>query len=149
MCRCANFPVKFVFINPTFCVGSGVHLFQGWFCMYTCFINEAPGLLLSGPKSSFQIKVNFTFHLEIMVWRKTGEAQKSSVKFPKSVMIWGDFWHWSIVLSKGIKSKVNATIYQEILEHLCFNLLTSFMEMLISFLSRTFTQCQTHFQGVY
>ncbi len=23
-CRCTNFPVKFVFINPTFCVGSGV-----------------------------------------------------------------------------------------------------------------------------
>ncbi len=26
------------------------------------------GLLLSGPKSSFQIKVNFAFHLEIKVW---------------------------------------------------------------------------------
>ncbi len=33
-CRCANFPVKFVFINPTFCVGSGVRLFQGRFCAY-------------------------------------------------------------------------------------------------------------------
>ncbi len=63
------------------------------------------GLLLSGPKSSFQIKVNFAFHLEIKVWRKTGEAQnpsclKSSVKFPQSVMIWGASdicWCWSIV----------------------------------------------------
>ncbi len=50
------------------------------------------GLLLSGPKTSFQIKVNFAFNLEIEVWRKTGEAQnpcclKSSVKFPKSEMI--------------------------------------------------------------
>ncbi len=26
------------------------------------------GLLLSGPKSSFQIKVNFAFHLEMKVW---------------------------------------------------------------------------------
>ncbi len=26
------------------------------------------GLLLSAPKSSFQIKVNFAFHLEIKVW---------------------------------------------------------------------------------
>ncbi len=26
------------------------------------------GLLLSGPKSSFQIKVNFAFHLEIKIW---------------------------------------------------------------------------------
>ncbi len=50
---------------------------------------------LSGPKSSFQIKVNFAFHLE--TWsqslEKSGEAQnpcclKSSVKFPQSVMIW-------------------------------------------------------------
>ncbi len=36
------------------------------------------GLLLSGPKSSFQIKVQFAFHLEIKVWRKTGEAQNPS-----------------------------------------------------------------------
>ncbi len=77
------------------------------------------GLLLSGPKSSFQINA---FHLEIKVWRKSGEAQnpcslKSSVRFLKSVMIWG------VVTSAGvgqlclIKSKVNSAIYQEILEH--------------------------------
>ncbi len=51
------------------------------------------GLLLHGPKSSFQMKVHFAFHLEIKVWRKSEEAQnpcclKSSVKFPQSVMIW-------------------------------------------------------------
>ncbi len=63
------------------------------------------GLLLNGPKSSFQIKVkvHFAFHLEIKVWRKSGEAQnpsclKSSVTFLKSGMIWGDVcWCWSIV----------------------------------------------------
>ncbi len=52
------------------------------------------GLLLSGPKSSFQI---ITFYISFgnqgpRVWRKSGEAQnpcclKSSVKFPHSVMI--------------------------------------------------------------
>ncbi len=36
-CRCAN--VMFVFINPTFCVGSGVRLFQGRFCAYAMVIN--------------------------------------------------------------------------------------------------------------
>ncbi len=54
------------------------------------------GLLLSDPKSSFQMKVHFAFNLEIkvpIVRRKSGEAQnpcclKSSVKFPQSVMIW-------------------------------------------------------------
>ncbi len=63
------------------------------------------GLLLSGPKSSFPIKVHFAFHLEIKVWRKSGEVKnpsclKSSVKFPQSVMIWGcrDIcWCWSTV----------------------------------------------------
>ncbi len=47
------------------------------------------GLLLSGPKSSFQMISKFCIHLEIKVprvWRKSGEAQnpcwwKSSVKF--------------------------------------------------------------------
>ncbi len=43
-CRCTNFPVKFVFINPRFCVGSGVRLFQGRFCAYAMVINEAPGV---------------------------------------------------------------------------------------------------------
>ncbi len=82
------------------------------------------GLLLSGPKSSFQIKVNLLFIWKSRsgVWRKSGEAQnpsclKSSVKFLKSGMIWG------VVTSAGvgplcfIKSKVNAAVYQEILEH--------------------------------
>ncbi len=55
------------------------------------------GLLPSGPKSSFQMRASFVFHLETNVswiWRKGGEAHspsclKSSVKFPQSVMIWG------------------------------------------------------------
>ncbi len=31
-CRCANIPVKFVFINPIFCIGSVIRLFPGRFC---------------------------------------------------------------------------------------------------------------------
>ncbi len=53
------------------------------------------GLLPSGPKSSFQMRASFVFHLEtkFLVWRKGGEAHnpsclKSSIKFPQSVMIW-------------------------------------------------------------
>ncbi len=80
------------------------------------------GLLLSGPKSPFQMKVNFAFHLEIKVWRKSGEAQnpcclKSSVKFLKSVMIWGAVTSAGVGPLCFIKSKVNAAVYQEILEH--------------------------------
>ncbi len=39
---------------------------------------KRPGLLLSGPKSSFQINLNLAIHLEIRVWRKTGEAHNTS-----------------------------------------------------------------------
>ncbi len=84
------------------------------------------GLLLSGPKSSFQMKVNFAFHLEIKVrgrvWRKSGEAQnscclKSSVKFPQSVMIWAAMSSAGVGPLCFLKSTVNAAIYQDILEH--------------------------------
>ncbi len=56
------------------------------------------------------------------VWRKSGEAQnpcclKSSVKFPQSVMIWGAVTSAGVGPLCFIKSKVNAAIYQEILEH--------------------------------
>ncbi len=56
------------------------------------------------------------------VWRNTGEAQnpsclKSSVKFPKSVMIWGVVTSADVGLLCFIKSKVNAAVYPEILEH--------------------------------
>ncbi len=56
------------------------------------------------------------------VWRKSGEAQnlsclKSSVKFPKSVMISGTVTSADVGPLRFIKSKVNAAIYQEILEH--------------------------------
>ncbi len=75
------------------------------------------------------------------VWRKSGEAHnpcclKSSVKFPQSVMVWAAMSSAGVGPLCFLKSKVNAAIYQEILEQ-CFLLLTSFMEMLISFSCRT------------
>ncbi len=101
------------------------------------------GLLLSGLKSSFQIKVNFAFHLEIKVWsRKTGEAQnpsclKSSVKFPHSVMIWVP-WHLLVLVHCVLSSpKSMQPSTRRFWSTLCFHLPTSFMEMLISFSSRT------------
>ncbi len=80
------------------------------------------GLLLSDPKSSFQMKVNVAFHLEIKVWRKSGEAHnpcclKSSVKFPQSVMIWAAMSSAGVGPQCFLKSTVNTAIYQEIWEH--------------------------------
>ncbi len=76
------------------------------------------------------------------VWRKRGETQnpcclRSSVKFPQSVMIWAAMSSAGVGPLCFLRSTVNADIYQEILEHFSFLLLTSFMEKLISFSSRT------------
>ncbi len=69
-------------------------------------------------------------------WRETESMLKSSVKFPQSVMIWAAMSSAGVGPLCFLKSTVNAAIYQEILEHFML-LLTSFMEMLISFSSRT------------
>ncbi len=57
-----------------------------------------------------------------VVWRKTKETQnpsclKSSVKFPKSMMIWGAVTSAGVGPLHFIKSKVHAAVYQEILEY--------------------------------
>ncbi len=51
------------------------------------FINEAPGLLLSGPKSSFQMKVNFAFHLEIKVPESGGRVERHRIH-----VAWSPVW---------------------------------------------------------
>ncbi len=56
------------------------------------------------------------------VWRKGGEAHspsclKSSVKFPKSVMIWGAMSSAGVGPLCFLKTNVTAPVYQEIFEH--------------------------------
>ncbi len=64
-------------------------------CVLPGLRRRRTGLLTSGPKSSFQMRASFVFHLETKVLESGGRvvnliAQvKSSVKFPQSVMIWG------------------------------------------------------------
>ncbi len=101
------------------------------------------GLLLSGPKSSFQMsKFCISFGNQgPRVWRKGGEAHspsclKFSVKFPQSVMIWGamssagvgPLCFWKPMSLHPFTNKFWST--------LCFLLLTSFLKMLISYSSR-------------
>ncbi len=83
------------------------------------------GLLPSGPKSSFQMRASFVFHLEtkvLRVWRKGGEAHspsclKSSVKFLQSVTIWGAMSSAGVGQLCFLKTNVTAPVYQYILEH--------------------------------
>ncbi|KAI2650568.1 Transposable element Tcb2 transposase [Labeo rohita] len=56
------------------------------------------------------------------VWRKRGEAQnpcclRSSVKFPQSVMVWGAMSSAGVGPLCFLRSKVNAAVYQDVLEH--------------------------------
>ncbi len=83
------------------------------------------GLLLSGPNSSFQMKANFAFHLEIKVPESGGRVERHRIhvawspvwSFPQSVMIWAAMSSAGVGPLCFLKSTVNAAIYQEILEH--------------------------------
>ncbi len=83
------------------------------------------GLLVSGPKFSFQIKVNVAFNLEIKVPESGGRVERHiihvawspSMKFPQSVMIWAAMSSTGVGPLCFLKSTVNTAIYQELLEH--------------------------------
>ncbi len=88
------------------------------------------------------------------VWRKSGEAQipcclKSSVKFPQSVMIWAAVTSAGVGPLCFIKSKVNAAIYQEILEHFMLpsaDKLYGDADFIFQQDFSTCPHCQNHFQ---
>ncbi len=82
------------------------------------------GLLLSGSKSSFQMKVNLAFHLEIKVPESGGSVERHRIHVAWSpVWSFHSQWWFGLLSSAGVgplcflKSTVNAAIYQDILEH--------------------------------
>ncbi len=56
------------------------------------------GLLLSGPKSSFQIKVNFVFHLEIKVWNLEGHRIQAAWSPVWSQLWFGVLWRLLVLV---------------------------------------------------
>uniref|UniRef100_A0AAQ4RR26 Tc1-like transposase DDE domain-containing protein n=1 Tax=Gasterosteus aculeatus aculeatus TaxID=481459 RepID=A0AAQ4RR26_GASAC len=81
------------------------------------------GLLLSGPKSSFLMRANVASLLETKVPESGGRETrnprclKSSVKSPQPVLVWGAMSSAGVGPLCFIKSRVNAAVYQDILEH--------------------------------
>ncbi len=74
------------------------------------------GLLFSGPKSSFQMKVHFAFNLEIKVPESGGRVERHRIH-----VAWSPVWSFQSVMSSAgvgplcfLKCSVNAAIYQEI-----------------------------------
>ncbi len=85
------------------------------------------GLLPSGPKSSFQMRASFVFHLETKVLESGGRVEKLiaqvawspvfQVKFSQSVMIWGAMSSAGVGPLCFLKTNVTAPVYPKILEH--------------------------------
>ncbi len=81
--------------------------------------------------------------------RQNSSCLKSSVKCPKSVMIWGAVTPAGVGPLCFIKSKVNAAIYQEIFEHFMLpsaDKLYGDAGFLFQQDFRTCPHCQNHFQ---
>ncbi len=117
------------------------------------------GLLLSGPKSSFQMKVKVAFHLEINFWRlESGwrlERHRIHVAWSPVWSFWSQSWCAMASAGVGplcfIKSKVNVAVYQEILEHFMLpsaDKIYGDADFLFQQDFSTCPQCQNHFQVV-
>ncbi len=101
------------------------------------------GLLPSGPKSSFQMRASFVFHLETKVLESGAREEKliarvawSPVLFPQSVMIWVQCHLLVLVHCVFWKLTSLHPFTKTFWSTSCFLLLTRFLKMLISFPSR-------------
>ncbi len=99
------------------------------------------GLLLSGPKSSFQMKVHFAFHLEIKVPESGGKVERHRIHVAWSP-VWSFHSQWWFGMPCYLLVLVHCVFWRPqstqpstrtFQRTSCLLLLTSFMEMLISF----------------
>ncbi len=102
------------------------------------------GLLPSGPKSSFQMRASFVFHLETKVLESGGREEKLMAQVAWSpVLSFHSLWWFGVQCHLLVL--VHCVFWKPTSLHLftktfwstsCFLLLTSFLKMLISFSSR-------------
>ncbi len=101
------------------------------------------GLLTSGPKSSFQMRASFVFHLETMVLESGGRVEKLIAQVAWSpVLSFHSLWWFGV--QGHLLVLVHSVFWKPTSLHpftntfwstSCFLLLTSFLKMLISFSS--------------
>ncbi len=91
------------------------------------------GLLLSGPKSSFQIKVNFAFHLEIRVPKSGGREERHRIHVA-----------WSPVWSLHSQMMIWFTVFSEVHSHRS-HLPGNFRALHASFCWQALWRCWFHF----
>ncbi len=83
------------------------------------------GLLPSGPKSSFQMRASFVFHLETKVLESGGRVEKLIAQVALSpVLSFHSLWWFGVqshllvlIHCVFLKTNVTAPVYQDILEH--------------------------------
>ncbi len=91
------------------------------------------GLLPSGPKSSFQMRESFVFHLETKVLESGGRVEKLITQVAwSSVLGFHSLWWFEVQCHLLVLDPFTNTFWSTS----CFLLLTSFLKMLISFSSR-------------
>ncbi len=102
------------------------------------------GLLPSGPKSSFQMRGRFVFHLETKVTESGGRVEKLIAQVAWSpVLSFHNLWWFEVQCHLLVsvhcvfwKSMSLNPFTKKFWSTSCFLLLTSFLKMLISFVSR-------------
>ncbi len=102
------------------------------------------GLLPSGPKSSFQMRASFVFHLETKVLESGGRVEKLIAQVAWSpVLSFHSLWWFGVQCHLLVfvhlvfwKPTSLHPFTNEFWSTSCFLLLTSFLKMLISFSSR-------------
>ncbi len=101
------------------------------------------GLLPSGPKSSFQMRASFVFHLETKVLESGGRVEKLIAQVAWSpVLSFHSLWwfgvqcHLLVLVHCVFWKPTSLHPFTKKFTTSCFLLLTSFLKMLISFSSR-------------
>ncbi len=101
------------------------------------------GLLPSGPKSSFQMRASFVFHLETKVLESGGRVEKLKAQVAWSpVLSFHSLWwfgvqcHLLVLVHCVFWKPTSLHPFTKKCWSTCFLLLTSFLKMLISFSSR-------------
>ncbi len=96
-------------------------------------------LLLSGPKSSFQIKVNWAFNLEINVPESEGRVERHRIH-----VAWSPEWSVSDALGCHVICWCWSTVFSEVHSQ-CSHLPGHFRALHISFCWQALWRCWFHF----
>ncbi len=107
-------------------------------------LRRTPGLLPSGPKSSFQMRASFVFNLETKVLESGGRVEKLIAQVAWSPVLsfhslwWFEVqWHLLVLVHCVFWKPTSLHPFtKKFWSTSCFLLLTSFLKILISFSSR-------------